>query len=448
MTVPGDPTAALYSALGADLLRSNLLGAPLPKLGGRYIREKIVGRGASGVVVSAVDDRLGRPVALKLRVTGSDATMLDEARALARLDHPNVVRVHDVDIVSGTFDGTPFRSWLVSMQLVPGRSLRSWLAEKPRSLDAIVRAFVESGRGLAAAHRERIVHRDFKPDNVIVREHDGVAMVLDFGFAIPMRSSRGDASDSTPLIAGTDPYMAPEAHAGNATRRSDQYAFGVSVVEALTGAPTPAHRRPRSVPRGIWSVAVRATAARAERRFADMEALLDALQAARSPPTGSWRRVAVIGTPLIAAGAFVAMGGIDATRLTRLLNAGPDAATAGIIAPRTDCRSEAGDYRFRLRRTHGGPADDITEGVFHLNLRAPPSLVRGTLSRTGHALPRFDVLSVDPEPACLRRVVVGTIGRQYVFRVHLEDDRITGTFESTLVPGGVNFGGVVESMRR
>ena len=177
-----------------------------------------MGRGASGVVVSALDDRLGRAVALKLSVTGGDASMLEEARSLALLDHPNVVRVHDVDIVSTVIDGASFRLWLVSMQLVVGRSLRTWLAEQQQPLDEIMRVFLDAGRGLAAAHGEKIIHRDFKPDNVVVREGDGVAMVLDFGFAMPASSTRMGEPAINHDVAGTDAYMAPEARAVGASR--------------------------------------------------------------------------------------------------------------------------------------------------------------------------------------------------------------------------------------
>lgn len=100
-----DPVSELENALGAEILRAELLRAARPKLGRRYVVERFLGRGANGLVVSALDDRLGRAVALKLAIAGADTTMLVEARALALLDHPNVVRVHDVDVVSAVLDG-------------------------------------------------------------------------------------------------------------------------------------------------------------------------------------------------------------------------------------------------------------------------------------------------------------------------------------------------------
>jgi serine/threonine protein kinase len=155
-----DPVSDLQNALGADLLRAAMLRRFPPWIAGRYQVEKVLGRGAMGLVVAALDDRLGRPVALKLRPSGIDTTMLAEARALARLDHPNVVRVHDVDIVEAKLDGRPFRLWMVSMQRVSGRTVRTWLAEEKRSTDEIIDVFLAAGRGIAAAHAEKIVHRD------------------------------------------------------------------------------------------------------------------------------------------------------------------------------------------------------------------------------------------------------------------------------------------------
>ncbi len=437
-----DSITALSTALGADLLRSRLLGAPLPKLGGRYVVETVVGRGATGVVVSALDDRLGRPVALKLRVTGGDATMLEEARALALLDHPNVVRVHDVDIAAATFDGVPFRIWLVSMQLVVGTSLRNWLGERPRSVDAVVRAFAEAGRGLAAAHRQRIVHRDFKPDNVIVRADDGVAMVLDFGFAVPVLSSLGDGPDARNSIAGTDPYMAPEARAGNASRRSDQYAFGVSLVEAFTGSPTPARRRPRSVPREVWSVAERATAERADRRFADMDALLAALSQVRPAPSGSWRRAAVVGTPLLAAGAFaVWWWSVTAAPPDKQLRPDTVRPEAGVTMPASGCPSELGSHRFVAVPTYGGPTDDLTRGIFQLDVRAGART--SDVRLTNHAFPVAprDVISDERASDCSRRISLVHLGRRYEFVLRVAPAGVSGKFTAFAVAGREPYGG-------
>ena len=272
-----DPISDLENALGAELLRARLLGSVRPKIGSRYFVERFLGRGATGLVVAALDERLGRAVALKLGIAAADTTMLSEARALALLDHPNVVRVHDVDFGNVVFDGKPFRIWLVSMQHVEGRNLRVWLREQPRTQREIVDVFIDAGRGLAAAHAAKIVHRDFKPDNVIVRT-DGIAQVLDFGFAVPAASAESEKRAVPRAAAGTEPYMAPEARAGRVSRRSDQFSFGVSMVEAFTGEPRPAgKRRPSGISRALWTVLRRATAPEARRRFPEMAELIEAL---------------------------------------------------------------------------------------------------------------------------------------------------------------------------
>ncbi len=293
-----DALSTLETALGADLLRAELLGSARPILDERYQLQRFLGRGAAGLVVAAFDRRLDRAVALKLSLaTGAGTGMLAEARALARLDHPHVVRVHDVDVVSALFDGRPFRLWVVSMPLIRGVTARAWLAAEERSVEEILKVYLQAGAGLAAAHAQRFVHRDFKPDNVLVRD-DGVTQVVDFGLAIPTptQTALGASDAARGQAAGTERYMAPEARRGVATRASDQYAFALSLVEALTGeAEVPAGRRPAWLSRALWSTLRRATAAEPKRRFPDMRALLDALSSAPLGPSPWPLRVFAMG---------------------------------------------------------------------------------------------------------------------------------------------------------
>src|SRR5262249_29523871 len=135
----------------------------------------------------------------------------------------------------------------IAMELVAGTTLWHWLASCRRTHDAIIAMFVQAARGLAAAHRAGLVHRDFKPNNVLVGD-DGVVKVADFGLA---RSPALPASSAAPprssgvhaaltghgLVVGTPAYMAPEQHAGRADARSDQYAFALALVDALLGQP-------------------------------------------------------------------------------------------------------------------------------------------------------------------------------------------------------------------
>ncbi len=226
-----------------------------------------------GVVYKAFDPELGRPIALKLLNTEEGPAgslrdrLLREAQALARLSHPNVVAVHDV----GTFGDNVF----IAMEFVEGETLREWLSKKPRSRREILDVFLAAGQGLAAAHRAGLVHRDFKPDNVVVGSApssspqdeatraapagDGRVRVLDFGLArdatspdrppgaplatpLPPREPAGDGSSlNTPLtrvgsVMGTPRYMAPEQHRGEvADARADQFSFCVSLYHALYG---------------------------------------------------------------------------------------------------------------------------------------------------------------------------------------------------------------------
>lgn len=271
--------AQLETALGAEILRADLLGGRRPRLADRYTVERFLGRGATALVVAAKDERLAVDVALKLSVADAGESGLAEARVLARLEHPNVVRVFDVLTTEAVIDGKTFRLSAVAMQRVPGRSLRAWLAEKPRSATEILEVFATAGAGLAAAHALRIVHRDFKPDNVVVRE-DGVAQVIDFGFAIPQRAEP-DGGD----VAGTSEYLAPEARLGVATAASDQYAFAVSLAEALTGEARAPSTRPAEAPTGvdpsIWVALRMGTHPDPARRFESLERMLELLRLTR-----------------------------------------------------------------------------------------------------------------------------------------------------------------------
>ncbi len=198
-------------------------------MAGRYRLIERIGRGGFGVVYRATDTELGRDVALKLlHADGKSAgapVLLREAQAMARLQHPHIVTVYDVGTLA---DGQLF----VAMELVDGASLRRWLEEQPRSTKEIVRVFVDAGTGLAAAHDAGVVHRDFKPDNVLVGR-DGVARVADFGLA----SSPSPSTDVTASGGGTPRYMPLEQVAGVAAdARMDQFSFAVALWEALTGS--------------------------------------------------------------------------------------------------------------------------------------------------------------------------------------------------------------------
>jgi predicted Ser/Thr protein kinase/tetratricopeptide (TPR) repeat protein len=227
-------------------LAAKLFGADPPESPkiGRYALLKRVGHGGMGVVYSAYDEQLDRKVALKLVreevLTEEAHSRLErEAKALAKLQHPNVVGVYEV----GTHDDRVF----LAMEFVEGATLREWLKASPRSADEIVAVFQQAGQGLAAAHAAGLIHRDFKPDNVLI-DGSGRVRVLDFGLARPPRGAEGEPPlpppDDIPLaeltrtgaIMGTPAYMAPEQITDqNADARSDQFSFCVALFEAVYG---------------------------------------------------------------------------------------------------------------------------------------------------------------------------------------------------------------------
>jgi eukaryotic-like serine/threonine-protein kinase len=305
---------------------------------GRYVVLDPLGSGGMGVVYTAYDPELDRKVALKLvrprheeRLPEAEhaqgqARLVREAQALARLSHPHVVTVHDV----GTHQGDVF----IAMELVEGVTLARWLAAGPRPWREVIEILESAGRGLEAAHRAGLVHRDFKPDNVIVRP-DGQAVVTDFGLAraeqvdTPEAPAAPDLSLTDPgTLLGTPAYMAPEQHRGRAAdARSDQFAFCVVLYQALyrerpfraiagdglsAGAalavevvsgrvqPPPAGAR---VPAWLRRVVLRGLAPDPARRWPSMTELLAAL---RRDPGRAARRWLLAG----AAAAVLAAGGV------------------------------------------------------------------------------------------------------------------------------------------
>ncbi len=324
-------------------LRAQLFGDdPQPIRLERYLVLGVLGMGGMGVVYAAYDPELDRKVALKLlhHDTGSDAEarLKREARALARLAHPHVLAVHDVGTVELATSGTHV---YVAMELVDGPTLGAWLREQPRSLREKLAIMLQAGRGLAAAHAAGIVHRDFKPENVIIGR-DGRARVMDFGLARAEQTEPSDAaitSDSalgepitrSDAFLGTPAYMAPEQFLGHAVdARADQFAFCVVLFEALCGVRPfegdsvqslalavvegRVREPPRtaSVPRRLHRLLARGLARDPQDRFVGMDALLEALAA---DPTRKRRMLAGIAGALALASAGVVLWQADRARI-------------------------------------------------------------------------------------------------------------------------------------
>jgi len=254
----------------------------------RYVVLDPIGRGGMGVVYSAYDPELDRKVALKILRSdlGSSAAgmgrshLLAEAQAMARLSHPNIITVFDV----GTWQDEVF----FAMEFVHGQTLRSAQTASDVRPRRLVDLYLAAGTGLAAAHNAGLIHRDFKPENVLVGD-DGRVCVMDFGLA------RG-AQDVDTKMAGTPAYMAPEQWRGApADVRTDQYSYCVALHEAVYGSrPTRGHIGPASdkgaparalarVPPGVGRVIARGLEQNPDARWPSMDALVGALKKARRP---------------------------------------------------------------------------------------------------------------------------------------------------------------------
>lgn len=296
-----------------------------------------LGHGAMGVVYLAHDLQLDRTVALKLvREAGSDVSfrrrLIREAKMLARVNHPNIVSIHTALVENDEV--------YVVMEYVEGEPLARWMAKDRHGWREVVERFVQAGRGLVAAHQAGVVHRDFKPDNVVVGR-DGRVRVVDFGLArtdpwledAPTEPDLAASFKGHPITcepgkstfgtAGTPAYMAPEQHAGvQADAQTDQYAFCVSLYEALTGStPFKGHdastlfraknrcelRRPQRVPRRLWKILRRGLSPRRSERHPNMAALVASLEGVLSP---SRRRSAWVaaGSGFAVAGLVLAVG--------------------------------------------------------------------------------------------------------------------------------------------
>jgi serine/threonine protein kinase/Tfp pilus assembly protein PilF len=368
----------VYEDADEDLAKRDGLPAPpaeSPKQLARYLILEEIGRGGMGVVYTAYDPKLDRKVAIKIlknqkamgnrKAVTRRARLVREAQALAKLNHPNIVTVHDVD----TFEDQLY----MAMEYFEGETLISWVHDAKRTWREILEAFDQAGEGLAAAHAANITHRDFKPTNVLINE-DGRVKVLDFGLAKslghdesldhasddrdevsqrdldipaprvrppsdPIRRRLAGSSDIMEFVGsasglrltqagrlvGTPAYMAPEQHAGAGLAKvgawTDQFAFAVSLYESLYGdlpfegefldevywninnGKVTEPPKDTEVPAWVFRIVKKALSSEPDDRYPSMDAMLAAL---RDDPRKKQRRVAMFagGAGLIMLGAF------------------------------------------------------------------------------------------------------------------------------------------------
>jgi predicted ATPase len=297
----------------AKRLDRNLAADGVNMLIGHYFVTRLLGSGGMGRVFAAIDTRLNREVALKLlhpELTASErgkVRLVREAQAMAKVSHPNVAAVYEV--------GESDECFYVAMELVKGVTLRDWLRASPtgptgRTWREVVELFVQAGNGLAAAHEVGLVHRDFKPENVMLGD-DGRVRVLDFGLAFLRASEAGEGDDDAPAepraranqLVGTVAYMSPEQFlAESLDARSDQFSYCVSLFESLFGHRPFAGRTvgeivhntiagnielqptPPQLPSWLIAVLRRGMATERDDRYASVGELVGLLEAGRATP--------------------------------------------------------------------------------------------------------------------------------------------------------------------
>jgi serine/threonine protein kinase len=398
---------------------------------GRYLVLSTLGAGGMGVVFAAYDPQLDRKVALKVlranlgaNAKEARARLKREAQAIARLSHPNVVGVYEVGAMD---DGDVY----IAMEFVEGDTLTTWLKRWPRTWREILEVFHQAGRGLAAAHSVGLLHRDFKPDNVLVGG-DGRVRVTDFGLARsvlgpddiahprPEASALHAELTATGTVLGTPRYMPPEQLTGpDIDARSDEFSFCVALYEALYGVhplkentsvcmiehgdeaqPPPENTR---VPATIGRAVMRGLARERAKRFPTMAVLMSELQ---PPPERARSRVALfamLGLVLVAGATAAVYSRNDPPRPPP---APDDATMAHQIAEIKELKAERDRLEAELQKLlkeHDATKqelDDVKQQIIDLNEQYNKALDDLTRLRSQHV----GKPSTGPEPLTSKQI--------------------------------------------
>ncbi len=304
----------LESAIGSALVMVQLRGASPPLIEDRFRIERLLGRGSFGLVVGAHDLLLDRKVAIKCLPSQGSERLFDEVapevRALAALDVPQVAKIYDCKQSRLHLGPRPIPCVLIVMEWVEGVSLRRWsLGLHTRSEQ--IEVLVAAAKGLEAAHAASIIHRDFKPENVVVPA-SRVARVVDFGLAF--HAGLGPSSERglrrQVHVAGTPEYMAPEVQQGRVSVQSDQFSFAVAAWEVLTGKlpffdaqRVPDPKAAEQLPSPLAETLTRALELQPERRFESLAQLRSVLEHCEE---SLWQKHRTLVTGAVAVGASLA----------------------------------------------------------------------------------------------------------------------------------------------
>ncbi|MGE0550110.1 MAG: protein kinase [Kofleriaceae bacterium] len=341
---------------------------------GRFRVDGVLGRGGMGVVLRAFDPQLQRAVAIKLldaqtRATTEEATIdlradgdtktdiLSEARVLAQINHPNVLAIHEIGSERG-------RTFLV-MEMVEGIDVDRWLESAPRSRKEIYRVFTAAARGLAAVHARNIVHRDFKPENVLISGDDRVR-VCDFGIA-----AFAQHRDLVRVgAAGTPRYSAPEIWRSEPpTARSDMYSFAVAITRAICGTvitePPEVEREltKRAVDSNLRNMILRSLDPEPNRRPGSMDEWIGALEPPARKPS-RWKLAAGVGL----AGSVIGIG-----------------IALAISSSSDDASDECGNTEALLAaRWNDAERARVRSAITAINANAPPDALDRIIDRVDH----------------------------------------------------------------